>query len=135
VTIFDPLGLSALGGGSILAGYIFAQIEKRTVRISDTAASIRLPSHVDTEQLLFLVVGTGWILLAIFVFADRLSPDLQRFVRLGCGSSGLALIASYILCVLRLRRLGIFYPHDESYRPGQTKPTRARPRPGRHAPN
>jgi len=130
VTIFDPLGLSALGCGVLIAGYIFARVEKRTVRISDPAASIRLPSHVDTERLLFMVVGTEWILLAIFVFADRLSPDLKRFVRLGCGSSALALMTFYILCVLRLRRLGIFYPQDENYRPRQK-----RPRPNRQAPN
>jgi hypothetical protein len=135
VTIFDPLGLSALGCGVLLAGYMFARIEKRTVRISDPAASIRLPGHVDTERLLFMVVCSEWILLAIFVFADRLSPDLQRFVRLGCGSSGVALMTFYILCVLRLRRLGVFYPHDEQYRPGQASHRRPRPRPGRHAPS
>jgi hypothetical protein len=84
LTIFDPLGLSAIGCGIFVARYVFARIEKRTVRISDPKASIRLPSHVDTERLLFMVVGTEWILLAIFVFADRLSGDLQRFVRLGC---------------------------------------------------
>jgi hypothetical protein len=134
VTIFDPLGLSALGCGVMLAGYLFARIEKRTVRISDPAASIRLPSHVDTERLLFMVVGSEWILLAIFVFADRLSADLQRFVRLGCGSSGVALMTFYILCVLRLRRLGVFYPHDEHYRPGHAGHKRPRPR-GRHAPS
>jgi hypothetical protein len=134
LTIFDPLGLSALGCGIIVARYVFARIEKRTVRISDPAASIRLPSHVDTERLLFMVVGTEWILLAIFVFADRLSGDLQRFVRLGCASSAAALMLFYVLCVIRLKRLGLFYPHDEKYRPGHTGQKRARPRPHRRAP-
>ena len=133
MTIFDPLGLGALGCGIALAGYIFARIEKRTVRISDPKASTRLPSHVDTERLLFLVFATEWILLAIFVFADRLSAELERFVRLGCASSAAALILFHVLCVIRLKRLGIFDPHDEKYRPGQSQ-KRARPRPRRRAP-
>ena len=73
-------GLGALGCGIVLARIIFARIEKRTVRISDPKASTRLPSHVDTERLLFLVFATEWVLLAIFVFADRLPAELQRFV-------------------------------------------------------
>jgi hypothetical protein len=132
LTIFDPMGLGALGCGVVIARYIFAKIEQRTVRISDPKASARLPSHVDTERLLFLVFGTEWVLLAVFVFADRLAGELQRFVRLGCVSSAVALIVFHVMCVIRLKRLGIFDPHDEQYRPGQK---RARPRPRRRAPN
>ena len=128
MTIFDPLGLGALGCGVMLARIIFARIEKRTVRISDPKASARLPSHVDTERLLFLVFATEWVLLALFVFADRLPGELQRFVRLACASSAAALILFHVLCVIRLKRLGIFDPHDEQYRPGHSGPKRARPR-------
>lgn len=135
MTIFDPLGLGALGCGIVVAGYIFAKIEQRTVRISDPKASTRLPSHVDTERLVFLVFATEWVMLAIFVFADRLPAELERFVRLGCASSAAALILFHVLCVIRLRRLGIFDPHDEHYRPGHRPQKRARPRPRRRAPN
>jgi hypothetical protein len=128
--MFDPMGLGALGCGIVLARYIFARIEKRTVRISDPKASARLPSHVDTERLLFLVFATEWVLLAVFVFADRLPGELQRFVRLACVSSAIALIVFHVMCVIRLKRLGIFDPHDEQYRPGQK---RAHPRPHRRA--
>jgi hypothetical protein len=128
MTIFDPLGLGALGCGIMLARVIFARIEKRTVRISDPKASTRLPSHVDTERLLFLVFATEWILLAAFVFADRLPGEVQRFVRLACASSAAALILFHVLCVIRLKRLGIFDPHDEQYRPGHSGSKRARPR-------
>jgi hypothetical protein len=133
MTIFDPLGLGALGCGIVLARIIFARIEKRTVRISDPKASIRLPSHVDTERLLFMVFATEWVLLAIFVFADRLPGELQRFVRLACVASASALILFHVLCVIRLKRLGLFDPHDEQYRPGHS--TQKRPRPRRRAPN
>ena len=119
----------------MLARLIFARIEKRTVRISDPAAAIRLPSHVDSERLLALVVATEWVVLAIFVFADRLSPEVQRFVRMACVSSAVALMLFYVLCVIRLRRLGIFYPLDEQYRPAHSGPKRARSRPGRRAPS
>jgi hypothetical protein len=133
LTILDPLGLGALGCGIVIARYIFASIEQRTVRISDPKASARLPSHVDTERLLFLVFATEWVMLAVFVFADRLPAELERFVRLGCASSAAALILFHLLCVVRLKRLGIFDPHDEHYRPGQSQ-KRARPRPRRRAP-
>lgn len=133
MTIFDPLGLSALGCGILLAGYIFSRIEKRNVHVSDPAASRRLPSHVDVERLLFMVFGTEWIVLAIFVFADRLPAELERFVRLGCVSIAAAMLLFHVLCVLRLRRLGVFHPRDENYRPSGAK--RARPRPRRRAPN
>ena len=132
MTLFDPMGLGALGCGVVVTRYIFAEIEKRTVRISDPKASSRLPSHVDTERLLFLVFATEWVLLAMFVFADRLPGELQRFVRLACVSSAIALIVFHLMCVFRLKRLGIFDPHDENYRPGQK---RAHPRPRRRAPN
>jgi hypothetical protein len=135
LTIFDPLGLGALGCGLVVARYIFARIEKRTVRISDPAAAIRLPSRVDTERLLFMVVATEWVVLAIFVFADRLPGELQRFVRLGCASSAAAMMLFYLLCVIRLKRLGIFYQHDEQYRPAHSGQKRARRRPGWRAPN
>ena len=135
MTIFDPLGLGALGCGLVLARYIFARIEKRTVRISDPAAAIRLPSHVDTERLLFLVFATEWVVLAIFVFADRLSAELQRFVRLGCASSAAAMMLFYVLCVIRLKRLGIFYPARRAVPARTQRPKRARRRPGRRAPN
>ncbi len=134
MSILDPLGLSALGCGIFVARYVFARIEKRTVRISDPKASSRLPSHVDTERLLFMVVATEWVVLAIFVFADRLPAELQRFVRLGCALSAAALMLFYVLCVIRLKRLGLFYPHDEKYRPGHTGQKRARSRPHRRAP-
>jgi hypothetical protein len=127
MTIFDPLGLGALGCGLVLARIAFARIENRTVRISDPKASIRLPSHVDTERLLFLVVATEWVLLAIFVFADRLPGEAQRFIRLACVSSAAALIVFHVLCVIRLKQLGLFDPHDEQYRPGHSRPKRARP--------
>jgi len=135
LTIFDPMGLGALGCGVVIARYIFARIEKRTVRISDPKASARLPSHVDTERLLFLVFATEWVMLAMFVFADRLPGELQRFVRLACVSSAVALIVFHLMCVIRLKRLGLFDPHDEEYRPGHGGPKRARPRPRRRAPN
>jgi hypothetical protein len=135
LTIFDPRGLGAVGCGVLLARYIFARIEKRTVHISDPNASARLPSNVDTERLLFLLFATEWVLLAIFVFADRLPGELQRFVRVGCVSSAVALIVFHVMCVIRLKRLGIFDPHDEHYRPGQRGPKRAHPRPHRRAPN
>ena len=128
MTIFDALGLGALGFGVVLARIIFARIEHRTVRISDPKASARLPSHVDTERLVFLVLASEWVLLAIFIFADRLPGELQRLVRLNCVSSAIALIAFHVMCVIRLKRLGIFDPHDEQYRPGQK-----RPRPHRRA--
>jgi hypothetical protein len=127
MTIFDPLGLGALGCGIVLARVIFARIEQRTVRISDPKASTRLPSHVDTERLLFLVFATEWVLLAAFVFADRLPGEVQRFVRLACVSSAAALIVFHVMCVIRLKRLGLFDPHDEQYRPGHSRPKRARP--------
>ena len=133
MTIFDPLGLAALGCGIVLARIIFARIEKRTVRISDPKASTRLPSHVDTERLLFMVFATEWLLLALFVFADRLPGELQRFLRLACASSAAALILFHVLCVIRLKRLGLFDPHDEQYRPGHSTQKRARPH--RRAPN
>ena len=128
MTIFDPLGLGALGCGIMLARIIFARIEKRTVRISDPKASTRLPSHVDTERLLFMVFATEWVLLAIFVFADRLPGELQRFVRLACVSSAAALILFHVLCVIRLKRLGLFDPHDEQYRPGHSGQSAPHPR-------
>ena len=65
------MGLGALGCGVVIARYIFARIEQRTVRISDPKASARLPSHVDTERLLFLVFATEWVLLAMFVHPRR----------------------------------------------------------------
>ena len=133
MTIFDPLGLAALGCGIVLARYIFANIEKRTVRISDPKAPNRLPSHVDSERLLFLVFATEWVMLAVFVFADRLPAEVERFVRLGCASSAAALILFHVLCVIRLKRLGLFDPHDEHYRPGHNQ-KRAHPRPHRRAP-
>ncbi len=128
MTVFDPTGLSALGCGAIAARYIFARIEQRTIRISDPAASLRMPTRVDTERLLFMVVGTEWILLALFVFADRLPGDLQRFVRLACVSSAFALILFHLMCVMRLKRLGLFDPHDENYRPGMHAAKRFRRR-------
>jgi len=128
MTIFDPLGLGALGCGIVLARITFARIEKRTVRISDPKASTRLPSHVDTERLLFLVLATEWVLLAIFVFSDRLPGEAQRFVRLACVSSAAALIVFHVMCVIRLKQLGLFDPHDEQYRPGHSRPKRAHPR-------
>ncbi|MGC2303459.1 MAG: hypothetical protein WA447_09070 [Candidatus Binatus sp.] len=134
MTIFHPMELGALGCGVVIARYISAKIEKRTVRISDPKAAARLPSHVDTERLLFLVFATEWVLLAMFVFADRLPSEPQRFVRVGCVASAIALIAFHLMCVIRLKRLGIFDPHDENYRPGQNQ-KRARPRPRRRAPN
>ena len=127
MTIFDPLGLGALGCGIVLARIIFARIEHRTVRISDPKASARLPSHVDTERLVFLVFATEWVLLAIFIFADRIPGELQRLVRLICVSSAIALIVFHVMCVIRLKRLGIFDPHDEQYRPGQRRPRRRAP--------
>ena len=133
MTIFDPLGLAALGCGIVLARITFARIEKRTVRISDPKASTRLPNHVDTERLLFMVFATEWLLLALFVFADRLPGELQRFLRLACASSAAALILFHVLCVIRLKRLGLFDPHDEKYRPGHSTQKRARPH--RRAPN
>ena len=133
MTVFDPLGLGALGCGIMLARITFARIEKRTVRISDPKASTRLPSHVDTERLLFMVFATEWVILAIFVFADRLPDEAQRFVRLACVSSAAALILFHLLCVIRLKRLGLFDPHDEQYRPAHS--TQKRPRPHRRAPN
>jgi hypothetical protein len=135
LTIFDPMGLGALGCGVVVSRYIFARIEKRTVRISDPKASARLPSHVDTERLLFLVFGTEWILIALFVFSYRLPGELQRFVRLACVSAAVALIVFHVMCVIRLKRLGVFDPHDENYRPGHSSQKRARPRPRRRAPN
>jgi hypothetical protein len=39
----------------------------------------------------------------------------------------------YVLCVIRLKRLGLFDPHDERYRPGHA-PKHARHRPRRRAP-
>ena len=135
MTIFDPLGLGALGCGIVLARVVFARIEKRTVRISDPKASARLPSHVDTERLLFLVFAAEWALLAIFVFADRVPGELQRFLRMVCVSSAIALIVFHVMCVIRLKRLGIFDPHDEQYRPGQGGQKRAHPRPRRRAPD
>ena len=94
------MGLGALGCGVVIARYIFARIEKRTVRISDPKASARLPNHVDTERLLFLVFGTEWILIALFVFSYRLPDELQRFVRLACVSSAVALIVFHVMCVI-----------------------------------
>ena len=108
LTVFDPLGLAALGCGIVLARYIFASIEKRTVRISDPKASARLPSHVDTERLLFLVFATEWVILAVFVFADRLPAQLAADPS---GSAALHqpphLILFHVLCVIRSQRLGI----------------------------
>jgi hypothetical protein len=133
VTIFDPIGLSALGSGVIAARYIFAHIEKRNVRISDPAASMRLPSRVDLERLLFMLFGTEWILLALFIFADRLPTELERFVRLASASSAFSLILFHLICVARLRRLGIFHEQDETYRPAGIHRAK-RPRPRRRAP-
>ena len=133
MTHFDPLGLGAVGCGIMLARVTFARIEKRTVRISDPKASARLPSHVDTERLVFLVFATEWVLLAAFVFADRLPGEVQRFLRLACVSSAAALILFHVLCVIRLKRLGLFDPHDEHYRPGHGAQKPARPRPRRRA--
>ncbi len=131
--IFDPLGLAALGRGIVLARVVFARIEKLTVRISDPKASARLPSHVDTERLLSLVFATEWALLTIFVFADRLPGELQRFVRIACVSAVVALLIFHVMCVIRLKRLGIFDPHDEQYRPGLGGQKRAHPRSRRRA--
>jgi hypothetical protein len=133
LTIFDPLGLAALGCGIVVAHYIFAKIEQRTVRISDPKAATRMPSHVDSERLVFLVFAAEWIMLAIFVFADRLPAEFERFVRLGCASSAGTLILFHVLCVIRLKRLGLFDPHDEHYRPGHGPQKPARPRPRRRA--
>ena len=106
----------------MLARIIFSRIEHRTVRISDPRASARLPSHVDTERLVFLVFATEWVLLALFIFADRLPGELQTLMRLGCAATAFALIIFHVMCVIRLKRLGIFDPHDEQYRPGQKRP-------------
>jgi hypothetical protein len=46
----------------------------------------------------------------------------------------LAMLLFHVLCVTRLRRLGVFHPRDETYRPGAGH-KRARPRPPRRAPN
>jgi hypothetical protein len=131
VAVFDPLGLGALGCGVLVARYIFARIEKRTVRISDPAAAIRLPNHVDVDRLLFMVFGTEWVVLALFVFADRLPDELKRFVRLGCVSLAVALLLFHVLCVIRLRRLDVFHPRDENCKPRPSRQKRARP--GRRA--
>lgn len=122
-----------MGCGILLARYIFARIEKRNVHISDPAASSRLPSHVDVDRLLFTVFGTEWVVLAIFVFADRLPGELQRVVRLGCVSLAVGMLLFHVLCVTRLRRLGVFHPRDESYRPAHGGQKRARPRRHRRA--
>ena len=135
MTIFDPLGLGALGCGIVLARYIFARIEKRTVRISDPKARPACRATSIPSACCSWCSRTEWVLLALFVFADRLPDELQRFVRLACVSSAVALIVFHVMCVIRLKRLGIFDPHDEHYRPGHSSQKRARPRPRRRAPN
>jgi hypothetical protein len=89
---------------------VFARIVRRTVRISDPSAKTRLPSRVDANQLLFLVFAAEWILLAVFVFAQRFPGELHEFITVASLACAGAIVILYGRCVIRLQRLGVLYP-------------------------
>lgn len=105
--MFDAYGLLGAGSGIAIAIYLFSSIRRRTVRVSDPAASIRLPNRVDLEQLLSQVVVVEWGALAMFVLAELLPGELKTWLRLMAVSCGAAIAILYLHCVMRLRRLGV----------------------------
>lgn len=86
---------------------------RRTVRISDPSAKTRLPSRVDANQLLFLVFAAEWILLAVFVFAQRFPGELHEFITVASLACAGAIVILYGRCVIRLQRLGVLYPRKD----------------------
>jgi hypothetical protein len=120
--MIDRYGLLGAGFGIALALYVFSLIERRTIRVSDPDASIRLPSRADTGRMLGLVFATEWAVLAIFVLAELLPAGYQSWLKSLAISCGVSISILYVLCVIRLRSLGLMPS------PNPAKPPHRRPR-------
>ncbi len=105
----DRYGLLGAGSGIAIALYVFSLIQKR---------SIGFPSRADSNQLLFLVFAVEWAMLALFVLAELLPSELQTCLKLLAVSTGAATAVLYVLCVMRLSRLGLV----NSRSPAETLP-------------
>jgi hypothetical protein len=106
--MFERYGLLGTLSGIAVAYYLFSLIRRRTIRVSDPAAAIRLPSRIDYDRLIFLVFVLEWSALTLFVLAELLPSELATALKplaLSCGATTAIL---YLLCVMRLRRLGLW---------------------------
>jgi len=130
-------GLLGAGSGIAVALYGFSLIQKRTVRVADPAASIRgsghgplgagvtparLPSRADGNQLLGLVFAVEWGVLGIFVLSELLPDGFHVWLKLTAITCGLSIAVLYVLCVTRLRSMGLLTS------PKPTKPAKSRSR-------
>ena len=123
--MIDRYGLLGAGFGTALALYLFSLIERRTIRVSDRDASIRLPSRADTGRMLGLVFATEWAVLTIFVLSELLPGAAQSLLKSLAISCGLSIAILYVLCIIRLRSLGLM-PSPKPAKPPQNKPKRRR---------
>jgi hypothetical protein len=120
--MIDRYGSLGAGFGIALALYVFSLIERRTIRVSDPDASIRLPSRADTGRTLGLVFATEWAVVTIFVLAELLPARYQSWLKSLAISCGASIAILYVLCVIRLRSLGLMPS------PNPAKPPHRRPR-------
>lgn len=121
--MIDRYGLLGAGFGIALALYLFSLTERRTIRVSDHDASIRLPSRADTGRMLGLVFATEWAVLTIFVLAELLPAGYQSWLKSLTISCGASIAILYVLCIIRLRSLGLM-PSPKPAKPPQNKPRR-----------
>jgi hypothetical protein len=124
---YNYLAWIAVVAGAITGIRVFAIFRKETIQISDHAAKSRLPDVLNLERLLFLIFGSGWMLLMGFVFAAMSPAPIREIVRAYCVSCGAAIVASYVLCLVQMHRLGIFAPAPRS--PSKRASVRRRPPP------
>ena len=123
--MIDRYGLLGAGFGIALALYLFSLIERRTIRVSDPDASIRLPSRADSGRMLGLVLATEWAVLTIFVLAELLPAGYQSRLKSLAISFGASIAILYVLCIIRLKSLGLI-PSPNPAKPPQNKPRRRR---------
>jgi hypothetical protein len=117
-----PAELLGAGSGIALALYLFSLIQRRAIHVSDTDASIRIPSRADGNQLVGLVFAAEWVVLTIFVLAELLPAEYQSWLKSLAISCGASIAILYMLCTIRLRRLGLMPS------PNRANPTNRRPR-------
>lgn len=113
---YNYLAWIAVVAGAITGVRVFALFRKETIQLSDHAAKSRLPDLLNLERLLFLIFGSGWMLLMGFVFASMTTAPIREIVRAYCVSCGAAIVASYVMCLVQMHRLGIFDPAPQSPR-------------------
>jgi hypothetical protein len=127
--LFTPAGLLGAASGIALALYLFSLIQKRAIRAFDPAASIEEGGHgplsarvTPANDLLALVFVVEWGVVAIFVLSELLPGGYQTALKSMAISSGGSIAILYVLCIIRLRSLGLINP------PKPAKPPRNRPR-------